>query len=284
VISNHLGKMPLSTLLLIIIIPVVFYLLFIVHLYLVQARHIYCPTSEITTTPDKHGLAFETVDFETCDGLTLHGWFVPRPTVDAEKERVVLFFHGNTGNISDCITSLEMFHHLGLATFIFDYRGYGQSQGSPSEQGTYDDAAAAWAYLLCDRGIKSADVIILGRSLGAAIASAQAARQPPGALVIESTFTSAPELAAEIFRIFPARLMSRFKYRVRDNIAKTHCPILIVHSNDDEVIPFHHGKQLYDAANEPKAFMAISGQHAEGFHTSGQQYIDGLKKFLKSAL
>jgi len=284
VTRNHLGKMPLSTFLLIITIPIALYLLFIVHLYLVQARHIYCPTAEIATTPDKYGLTFESIDFETSDGLTLHGWFVPRPTVDVEKERVVLFFHGNTGNISDCITSLEMFHHLGLATFIFDYRGYGQSQGSPSEQGTYDDAEAAWTYLLRDRGIKSEDVIILGRSLGAAIASAQAARHPPGALVIESTFTSAPELAAEIFRIFPARLMSRFKYRVRDHVARTHCPILIVHSNDDEVIPFHHGKRLYEAANEPKAFMAISGEHAEGFHTSGQQYIDGLKQFLKSAL
>jgi len=276
--------MPLTTFLLIIAIPIALYLLFIVNLYLVQARHIYCPTAEITTTPDKHGLKFESVDFKTSDSLMLHGWFVPRPTVDREKERVLLFFHGNTGNISDCITTLEMFHHLGLATFIFDYRGYGQSQGSPSEQGTYDDAEAAWEYLLRDRGINSKDVIVLGRSLGAAIAAAQAARHQPGALVIESTFTSAPALAAEMFRIFPARLMSRFKYSVKDNVTKVRCPILIVHSNDDEVIPFHHGKRLYDAANEPKAFMEISGEHAQGFQTSGQQYIDGLKQFLKSAL
>jgi len=276
--------MPLTTFLLIIAVPIALYLLFIVNLYRVQARHIYCPTSEIATTPDKHGLAFEAIDFETTDGLMLHGWFVPRPSIDTEKERVVLFFHGNTGNISDCITTLDMFHHLGLATFIFDYRGYGQSQGLPSEQGTYDDAEAAWEYLLRDRGIKSEDVIVLGRSLGAAIASAQAARHRPGALVIESTFTSAPALAAELFRFVPAKLMSRFKYNVRDNVANTHCPVLIVHSNDDEVIPFHHGKRLYEVANEPKAFMEINGQHAQGFYTSGQSYIDGLKNFLKSAL
>jgi len=277
--------MPLTTFLLIIAVPVVLYLLFIVNLYLVQARHIYCPTAEIATTPDSHGLEFEAVDFESSDGLMLHGWFVPR-AVDsggsAEKERVVLFFHGNTGNISDCIDTLAMFHQLGLSTFIFDYRGYGRSQGSPTEQGTYDDAEAAWAYLLRDRGIKSEDVIVIGRSLGAAIASAHVARHAPGALVIESTFTSAPELAAEMFRIFPARLMSRFKYRVRDNIANTHCPILIVHSSNDEVIPFHHGTRLYEVANEPKAFLEISGEHAQGCFTSGQDYTDGLKRFLNS--
>ncbi len=130
------------------------------------------------------------------------------------------------------------------------------------------------------RGSISEDIIVMGRSLGAAIASAQSARHTPGALVIESTFTSAPELAAELFRFVPARLMSRFKYNVYDNIANTHCPVLVVHSSDDEVIPFHHGKRLYDIANEPKAFLEINGEHAHGFYTTGQDYIDGLKRFL----
>ncbi len=261
---------------------VVLYLLLIVKLYLLQARHIYSPTDEIVTTPDKHGMRFEAVDFESSDGLMLHGWYVPC-AVDAEGQaRVVLFFHGNTGNISDCIDSLKMFHQLGLSTFIFDYRGYGRSQGKPSEQGTYDDAEAAWNYLLRDRGTKPEEIIVLGRSLGAAIASAQAARHMPGALVIESTFTSAPELAAEMFRIFPARLMSRYQYNVRENVTNIHCPILVVHSRDDEVIPFHHGLQLYEAANEPKHFLEISGEHAQGCFTSGPVYIDGLKRFLNS--
>lgn len=274
----------MTTFLLIIAAIIVVYLLLLLNLYLVQARHIYCPTQLIATTPDRHGLLFEAIDFESSDGLLLHGWFVPRSPECIGRERVVLFFHGNTGNISDCIDTLEMFHQMGLSTFIFDYRGYGRSQGSPTEQGTYDDAEAAWAYLLRDRGIKSEDVIVLGRSLGAAIASAQAARHAPGALVIESTFTSAPELAAELFRIFPARLMSRFKYRVRDNIANTHCPVLIVHSNDDEVIPFHHGRRLYEVANEPKAFLEIEGAHADGFYTTGKPYVDGLKKFLQQVM
>lgn len=270
----------MTTLLLIIGIPVATYLLFLVNLYLVQHRHIYCPTREIATTPDKHGLDFEAVDFESTDGLTLHGWFVPRPADAHGAERVVLFFHGNTGNISDCINTLEMFHRLGLSTFIFDYRGYGRSQGSPTEQGTYDDAEAAWIYLLRDRGFKSENIIMLGRSLGAAIASAQAARHTPGALVIESTFTSAPELAAELFRYVPARHMSRYKYSVRENISNTHCPVMIVHSSEDEVIPFHHGKRLYEAANEPKAFLEIEGPHDQGFYTTGQRYTEGLSRFL----
>lgn len=276
--------MPLTTFFLFIAILAALYLLFLLNLYRVQSRHIYCPTQEIATTPDKHGLPFEAIDFETTDGLMLHGWFVPcsaDASVHAEyKERVVLFFHGNTGNISNCINTLELFHQLGLATFIFDYRGYGRSQGSPTEQGTYDDAEAAWRYLLHGRGIKPEHIIMLGRSLGAAIASAQAVRQPPGALVIESTFTSAPELAAELFRFVPARLMSHFKYKVCENIANIHCPLLVVHSCEDEVIPFHHGKRLYEMANEPKAFMEIEGTHAAGFSTSGRHYIDGLKRFL----
>lgn len=270
----------MTTFLLIVAIPVAIYLLFLLNLYLVQSRHIYNPTAAIATTPDKHGLKFEPVDFATTDDLMLHGWFVPRPVDNSSKERVVLFFHGNTGNISDCMSTLTMFHRLGLATFIFDYRGYGRSQGSPTERGTYDDAEAAWIYLLRDRGIKAEDVIVLGRSLGAAIAAAQAARHTPGALVIESTFTSAPELAAELFRFVPARLMSRFKYNVRENIASVRCPVLVVHSGEDEVIPFHHGKRLYEVAKEPKAFLEINGTHAEGFYSAGEIYIDGLKHFL----
>jgi pimeloyl-ACP methyl ester carboxylesterase len=173
-----------------------------------------------------------------------------------------------------------MFTGLGYSTFVFDYRGYGQSEGKTDEQGTYHDAEAAWEWLLRERHFAPQDVIILGRSLGAAISSWLARKHQAAAVVLESTFTSLPDIAAETHRLIPARLMTRFDYNTLDNVRQIHSPIMIIHSRDDIVIPYHHGQRLFAAANEPKTFLAIHGNHAEGFLHSGQHYIDGLRAFL----
>ena len=178
--------------------------------------------------------------------------------------------------------SIEMFHRLGFNTFIFDYRGYGLSLGKPSEHGTYLDAKAAWDYVTTELGFSHDNILILGRSLGAAIASHLATEHPPMALVLESTFTSAPDIAAEHYWYVPARLLTTFSYDVVNNIKQIECPVLIVHSKDDKAITIDHGRKLFNAAPEPKQFLEIEGDHYDGFLTSGQHYTDALAAYINN--
>jgi len=246
-------------------------------LFVSQSRLIYYPQRDIITTPDQIGLSYEAVAFEAADGVRLSGWFVP---AEGPPRGVILFCHGNAGNISHRLESIRLFHGLGLSTFIFDYRGYGQSEGKPTERGTYLDAEAAWRYLVQERQVAPTEIIVFGRSLGGAIAAWLAQDHTPGALIVESTFTSVPDMASHLYPFLPARLLSRFDYNAIDYVRKTHCPVLIVHSRDDEMIPFGHGRRLFEAADEPKAFLEITGTHNEGFVTSAERYQDGLDSFI----
>ncbi len=241
-----------------------------------QTRLIYFPSREIEATPEQIGLVYEEVFFPAADGVRLQGWFVPAP----EAPGTVLFFHGNAGNLSHRIGSLQTFHRLGYSTFIVSYRGYGRSEGSPSEAGTYHDAEGAWRYLVEERGIAPQEIVVFGRSLGGAVAAWLAARHPPRALILESTFTSVPDLGAELFPFLPIRRIARVHYDTRALLPRVAAPVLIVHSPQDEVIPFHHGRRLWEVAPEPKEFLEISGTHNEGFVTSGRRYLEGLEGFL----
>jgi fermentation-respiration switch protein FrsA (DUF1100 family) len=243
-----------------------------------QSHFIYFPEREITVTPAEIGLSYEAVCFETADGVKLSGWFVP-----AERSRgVILFCHGNAGNISHRLESVQVFYRLGLSTFIFDYRGYGQSEGKLTEQGTYLDAEAAWRYLVQKQQVDPTEIIIFGRSLGGAIAAWLARDHPPKALIIESTFTSVRDIGAELYPYLPVRLLSRFDYNAMDYLRQVNCPVLIVHSRDDEIIPFSHGRRLFETANEPKEILEITGTHNEGFMTSAKRYEDGLDSFISA--
>ena len=266
----------MTTVLIILLLLAIVYVTATIKLYIEQGRRLYNPSRELAADPGQSGLIFENVHFRTSDGVVLHGWFVPCQGAG----QVVLLFHGNTGNIADCIGSIAIFQSLGYHTFLFDYRGYGRSEGHPDENGTYRDAEAAWTYLLSQRGFAPRDIILLGRSLGAAIATWLTTRHRPGALIIESTFTSIPDIAAHTFRLYPSRLMSRFNYNTLDNIRQTRCPVLVVHGKDDPVIPYHHGRRLYEQAPEPKSFLDIMGSHSEGYLESGDIYVNGLKSFL----
>ena len=252
-------------------------------LFLLQSRLVYVPNSPtrtITATPAQIGLAFEAVIFTTEDGVRLDGWFLP-----AERPRgVLLFFHGNGGNISHRLNSLRIFNVLGLSTFIFDYRGYGRSEGKTPEQGTYLDAEAAWLYLTAERGIAKQEIVIFGRSLGGAIAAHLAMNATPSALILESAFTSVPDVGARRYPFLPVRWLNRFQYDTKKYLKSTSAPVLIVHSPQDSLIPFENGRELFAIANEPKSFLEITSGHGRGFLDTGDAYIDGIDAFLNNHL
>ena len=254
------------------------YGLLVVAVYFMQGRMLYLanvPGRTLTMTPADIGMDYEDVPIQTADGPTLHSWFIPGPS-----SRVLLFFHGNAGNISHRLDSIRQFQDLGLSVLIIDYRGYGQSQGRTSERGIYRDADAAWRYLTEDRGISATDIVIFGRSLGASVASRLATRTDPSALIVESSFTSVPDIAQELYPWLPVRWLSRLSHATRDYIQDVHCPVLVVHSRDDEIIPFHHGEEIFAFANEPRTLLEIRGSHNDAFLRDERNYMEGLRAFL----
>ncbi|MGF1615544.1 MAG: alpha/beta hydrolase [Gammaproteobacteria bacterium] len=255
-----------------------FYAGMVLVIFAYQGQLLYLPSREWVATPHDIDLPYEDVTLATDDGYRLHGWYLPAD----DKELTVLFFHGNAGNVSHRLDTLRLFHGLGLDTFIIDYRGYGRSEGSPSEAGTYLDAQAAWKYLVDTRGIHPENIILFGRSLGAAVATWLAARRTPAALIVESGFTSVPDLAAKLYPFLPVRLLARYQYDSRQSITHIRSPVLVIHSVEDEIIPFTHGRALFEAAPEPKQLLPIQGSHNEGFLVSKARYLTGLASFLET--
>lgn len=247
-------------------------------LYLFQTRLIFLPTAPMMATPASIGLPYEQVHFTAADGVKLAGWFVPA----ADKAKfTILFFHGNAGNISHRLDTIKLYHRLGFNVFIIDYRGYGQSEGRPSEAGSYLDAEAAWHYLVEDRQVRPEQIIIVGRSLGGGVAAWLAQHYPAGALVLESTFTSIPDMAAYQYPYLPVRPLARVRYNTLARVSTLALPLLIVHSPHDEVIPYNHGRQLFEAAPEPKQFLETQGGHNDGFLISQEIYAMELKGFIE---
>lgn len=277
--------MPMRMLLNLAVMAAIAYAALLLLLFFAQPRLIYFPETgfDHIATPEQVGLAYESVEIITTDNETLHGWFVPAPTATTAKG-TVLFFHGNAGNISYRLYYLAMLAELGYDTFIFDYRGYGRSSGSPSESGTYLDAQAAWHYLTATKGIPPARVVLFGESLGGAVAAWLAAREKPGALVLASTFTSVPDMAAKIYPYLPVRLLSRFEYNTLEYLRSVTCPVFVAHSPQDEIVPFEQGRALYQAAPEPKQFLELQGGHNDGFIFMRKSWIKALGDFIGTNL
>ena len=265
---------------LLIMFVIASYLTVVLLVYFSQSRLIYYPMQKISNTPDAIGLDYTPVNIATTDSETLHGWWVPAP----DAKGTVLFFHGNAGNISHRINYLAMFKRLGYNTLLFDYRGYGQSSGVPSESGTYLDAQAAWQYLTETRGVAPARIILFGESLGGAVAAWLAAREKPGLLVLASVFTSVPDLAAEIYPFLPVRWLTRFHYNTLESLQSVTCPVFIAHSPQDEIIPFAQSQRLFQAASEPKQFLTLEGGHNIGFIFMQPIWIKSLGAFMDAHL
>ena len=251
-------------------------------LFLFQDKLAYYPQigREIHATPREAGMDYEELTLATDDGERLDAWFIPAQG-QTHSQAVVLFLHGNAGNISHRMDSIAMFHRLGYGVLIFDYRGYGRSSGKPSEAGLQRDAAAAWDHLTRQRGIPPRRIVLFGESLGGALAARLAVQERPGALVLSSVFTSVPDLAADLYPWLPARWLARLRYDTRASLAQTSCPVLVAHSPDDEIIPFRHGQRLFAAAPGPKAFLRMAGGHNDGFIFMRPAWVDVLAGFLR---
>lgn len=256
------------------------YLALVLLIYWGQSRLVYFPDKQLSSTPEMFGLDYSSVSIATDDGETLHGWWVP--VLDAKG--TILFFHGNAGNISHRISYLTMFKQLGYNTLLFDYRGYGQSSGTPSESGTYLDAQAVWRHLTATQKIASEQIVLFGESLGGAMAAWLAAREKPGLLVLASTFTSVPDLAAQIYPFLPVRWISRFDYNTLESLHSVTCPVFIAHSPQDEIIPFQHGQRLFHATSDPKHFLTLQGSHNNGFIFMQPRWQKALDEFMDEHL
>jgi pimeloyl-ACP methyl ester carboxylesterase len=269
------------TLLLILLTGVAVYVVLIAYVYLFQARLIFFPNvpgRTLVTTPSQIGLEFEEVRITTADRVELHGWYVAAPA----GAPAVILCHGNAGNIAQRLDWLEIFCGMGFAMLLFDYRGFGQSSGAPTEKGTYLDAHAAWDYLTITKGVSPRHIVIVGESLGGPIAASLAKDVTPGALILVSTFTSVPDLARTHYWYLPVRLLARFQYPTAEFVARVQVPTLVIHSRDDEIIPFLHGEELRRRASGSAQLLEIFGDHNAAFMLSGPKLTEGIRSFLKA--
>jgi fermentation-respiration switch protein FrsA (DUF1100 family) len=238
----------------------------------VERSLIYYPTRRLEATPGEYGLPFEDVRVTAEDGVRLHGWYVP-----GSRPVTVLWCHGNAGNVSHRVENLRLLRdRLGVGTLLFDYRGYGESDGTPSEIGTYRDARAYRVWL---RERTAGPVVYFGRSLGAAVAAALAVEAPPAALVLETPFTSVRAMANATLP--GAGYLFRTRYDTLGLVGRIRAPVLVLHGDADEVVPFHHGQAVFAAAREPKRFFRIPGaHHNDTYLVGGAAYWEAWATFL----
>ena len=243
--------------------------------WLFHPRMIFIPTYPLYRTPQSAGWTFEEVRVPVADETTC-GWYVP-----VENARgVVLFSHGNAGNIADRIESIGLLRSFGFSVLAYDYGGYGLSTGRPSEPRCYADIRAMWRWLVETRGVPSRKIVLFGRSLGGGVTADLAAEVRPAAVILESTFLSTVDIAREIVPWLPMSWIVRPRFANRDKVGRIQAPVLFIHSPDDRTIPFHHGQELFRLAPEPKQFLEISGDHNEGFVQSYAVYREGWEDFL----
>ncbi len=262
----------------VILIPVAGVLIFILFYAQIENFFVFHPQADFDVTPEPMHLTYESVNFTSGDGTKLHGWYFPPPGASP----VILFCHGNAGNISHRLENIRELLSLGFGVFIFDYRGYGKSGGRPSREGLYADGLAAYDYLVKNRGISPKRIVLFGRSLGAAVAMEIAAKKEVGRVILESAFTSTKGLA----RTMPLfALLSPFlpaHYNNLEKIKGVTVPKLIIHGNRDEIIPFHMGRELFEAAPEPKSFYTVEGAgHNDTWVIGGGKYFDVIETFIR---
>lgn len=260
--------------------PVLGLLVIALMLYRFEHSQVYHPTRDAEYTPDDVGRPAEDLWLKTPDGLRLHAWFFAADKSSPRARFVMLFCHGNGGNLTSRPGYYRAILETGISLLTFDYRGYGLSEGEASEAGTYTDADTAYAWLRA-RGFAPEHILVWGESLGGGIASHVAATQSVGGLVLQSSFTSIPDIGAEVFPWLPVKLLSRIKYDTHSRLPHIKCPVVVMHSRGDMTIRFHHGERNFAAAREPKAFIEIQGEHNDALLANRAAYVSGAEKLVQ---
>ena len=232
------------------------------------------PSKKLEGTPGKIHLKYEEASLHTADNVKLHAWWTPCGNARA----TMIFSHGNAGNISHRLEKLKIFHDLGLNVFIYDYRGYGRSTGLPSEKGLYADAQAAYEYVVNVRKIPADEIIAYGESLGGPVTAHLAAHNAVKAMILDSTFTSLKDMAHARMPLLAGLAGSH--YDTLADIAKIKSPTLVLHSPNDDVIPYEQGRKLFAASTAHKQFVVLSGGHNDGFLRSKKKYVAELNDFI----
>jgi fermentation-respiration switch protein FrsA (DUF1100 family) len=240
-----------------------------------EHHQVFHPSGRFAAEGDSLGVAFEEVWLTSTDGTRLNAWFFPT----SPEEPAVLICHGNGGNISHRRELYAALLDLNLNVLAFDYRGYGRSEGRPSEAGICADAEAAYAWLR-KRGFAADNILALGDSLGGGVATELATRHPLGGLILQSTFTSIPDIGAEFFPWLPVRTLATIHLDNYAKLPRLNLPILVMHSRADTLIPFAHGERLFNAANPPRLFSELQGDHNDTLQAGRQEFTGAIRDFL----
>ncbi len=256
-------------------IAVIGFVFFVGYIRYLEATVIFHPARQVVMTPKEMKLDYEDVYFLTEDHLRLNGWLIKNP----QAKSTVIFFHGNSGNMGDRLGKVGFLHQLGLNVFIIDYRGYGKSEGKPTELGIYQDARAAYDYLLTRPDINPRRIIVYGVSLGGAPAIDLAVQRKLAGLIIDASFSSGADMAHVLYPFIPSFLLN-IKFDSLKKIKSVAAPKLFIHSMEDETVHYRLGKKLYDAASSPKSFLKIKGTHNEAYLESREVYLAGIRNFL----
>jgi fermentation-respiration switch protein FrsA (DUF1100 family) len=245
-----------------------------------EPRMIFYPLRDLEQTPARLGWSFEEIWIRAGDGVRIHGWFVPAAAQSSAGRVTVLFLHGNAGNIGHRFEKLAILKGLGADVLIVDYRGYGRSEGRPSEAGLYRDADAAYRHLTQARGVDPGTIVLYGESLGTAVAARLASEVEVAGVVLEAAFTSVADVGQAMFPFLPVRWVVRNRFDTLRAIPQVRAPILVLHSRDDEFFPLRHAQRLVAAASPRARLVELQGGHNEAFLTSGAAYRRALSDFL----
>jgi fermentation-respiration switch protein FrsA (DUF1100 family) len=240
---------------------------------------VFVPSREMLAHPGTVGLAYEATTLTASDGVKLRAWWIPGPSAEAP---VMLCLHGNGGNLSHRTDKMRLFHDAGAAQLWLDWRGYGESAGTPDEPGLYRDALAGWAWLNAVKTVPASRLVLYGESLGCAPAIELATRVPAAGLIVDSAFTSVADMSRRVLPWFPVRLLS-LRFDNLSRLPRVTIPTLFLHSPKDDIIPYVMAmKNLGASGSAKKRLVDLKGSHNEGFLDAGPAYPNAIRDFLAS--